>query len=240
MAYFGDTLSHGALLGVALAIWCHVHLLLAVAVFSLVLAMLLKQLLDRTQVPSDALLGLLSHTALALGLIAVTALPGPRVDLSALLMGDILSVSWQEVFIVSIAGSIVLAVFAIIYRPLLAACIDRDMAVVEGHPVFWSETLFLCLLALTVALALKIIGALLITALLIIPAATARQWSRSPEQMILGAALVGLLGVSTGLWGSAVIDIATGPLIVCCCSTLFLISVMLSNLVNFTTVRRKP
>lgn len=229
MAYFGDTLSHGALLGVALALFFHVHLMLGVAICSLVIGLLLKHLISQTNVPTDAVLGILSHTALAVGLIAVTALPGPRVDITALLMGDILSLAWFDVGVIWGGGLFAVLLFWRIFPTLLAATIDRDIAQVEKHPVAACDTLFILLLALVVALAIKVIGALLITALLIIPVASARQFSHTPEKMILWGTLSGVIGVSGGLWSSSYIDIATGPAIVCACAAIFFISVLFSN-----------
>tara|TARA_Y100000768_G_C23651442_1_gene528781 strand:- start:10 stop:654 length:645 start_codon:yes stop_codon:yes gene_type:complete len=203
--------------------------MIGVAACSILIGLLLKQLLVQTKVPTDALLGILSHTTLAAGLITVTALPGPRLAISTLLMGDILSLSWGEVTAIWVAGSFAIVAFWQLYPTLIASTIDKDIAQVEGYPVRCADTGFILLLALLVALALKVVGALLITALLVIPAATARQMARSPEQMIIYAAAVGLLGVSGGLWTSVWFDIATGPAMVCLCAGLFFISVLISN-----------
>lgn len=232
MAYFGDTLSHGALLGVALAILFQVHMMLGVAVTSVFIGLLLKQLLKQTKVPTDALLGVLSHTTLAIGLIAVTVLPGPRIAITTLLMGDILSLSWSEVVAIWGAGAVAILLFVRLYPTLLASTIDEGMAQVEGHPVKQADAAFILLLALLVALALKVVGALLITALLIIPAATARQAARSPEQMIGLAAGVGVLSVTGGLWSSMWVDIPTGPAMVCWCAGMFFLSVLMSNFIK--------
>ena len=221
MAYFGDTLSHAALLGVAGALFFEYPIMGPVAIVCVSIGLALKFLLAHVLIPTDALLGLLSHTALAIGLIAITQLPNSTVDLNALLMGDILAMSWQEVnYIWGSVGLLLIGLWRI-YPSLLSATIHRDVAIVEGHNPAISETGFIILLALAIALSLKIIGALLISALLIIPAAAARQLAKSPEQMMALASLFGLASVALGLKLSSELDVAAGPAIIVSAASLF-------------------
>ena len=214
MAYFGDTLSHAALLGVALALLFEVNVTLAVFVVSVGVSMSLLLLQKRAPLSADALLGLLSHSALALGLVLLAFLTWLRFDLMGLLFGDILSVSKMDIGIIWIGGMVVLAILAKIWRPLFAGTVNRELAVAEGMAYERANIIFMLLLVAVIAISIKIVGVLLITAMLIIPAAAARRFALGPEQMVLIAMVIGALSVVAGLYGSWEWDTPTGPSIV--------------------------
>lgn len=224
LAYFGDTLSHAALLGVALALVAEVDVTLAVLATSLAVALLLVVLRREETISSDALLGLLSHGALALGLVALSFLTTVRVDLLGLLFGDILAVSPADIAMIYGFGAAIAVTLAIVWRRLFAATVSRELAEAEGLSPGRSEIVLMVMLAGVVAVAMKIVGVLLITALLIIPATTARRVSRGPEAMALIAMATGVLAVVGGLYGSLSFDTPAGPSIVVAALVLFLVS----------------
>ncbi|MBD8875229.1 iron chelate uptake ABC transporter family permease subunit [Roseibium polysiphoniae] len=226
MAYFGDTLSHAALLGVALSLLLEVNTTLAVFVVSAALSLVLILLRKRETLSSDALLGLLSHGALAVGLVCLAFMTWVRMDLLGLLFGDILAVSRSDIGVVYVGGAMVLAVLIWIWRPLFAATVNPDLAAAEGLNPERVNLVFMFLMAAVIAIAMKIVGVLLITALLIMPAATARRFSTSPEQMAVLSALFGALAVISGLFGSLEWDTPSGPSIVVAALTLFMVSLM--------------
>lgn len=224
MAYFGDTLSHSALLGVALALLLQVNATLAVGAVSMLLAILLVILQRKNTLSSDAILGLLSHSALALGLVCLAFMTWVRVDLLGLLFGDILAVTKLDIAMIFAGGSFVLAVLISIWRKLFAATVSPDLAAGEGLNPDRTDLIFMLLTAVVIAISLKIIGALLITALLIIPAAAARRLSATPEQMAVMSALLGAVAVVSGLYASLNYDTPSGPSIVVAAMVLFVIS----------------
>jgi zinc transport system permease protein len=224
MAYFGDTLSHAALLGVAIALLAEINITLAVFGISAVIALALLWLERRAELSADALLGLLSHSALALGLVAFAFMTWVRIDLMGLLFGDILAVSRTDIAIIYAGGAAVLAVLALIWKPLFAATVNPELAGAEGLNPDRANLVFMLLLAVVVAIAMKIVGVLLITALLIIPAATARRFAGGPETMAAGAAIVGVMSVVGGLFGSLQWDTPSGPTIVVAALILFTLS----------------
>ena len=226
MAYFGDTLSHAALLGVALSLLLNVNTTLAVGVVSIFLAIVLMALRRSDTLSSDALLGLLSHSALALGLVCLAFMTWVRVDLLGLLFGDILAVTPMDIAMIYAGGAIVLGVLVVIWRRLFAATVSPDLAAGEGLKPERTELIFMLLTAIVIAISLKIIGALLITALLIIPAAAARRLSASPEQMAVIAALTGAAAVVGGLYSSLAYDTPSGPSIVVAAMALFVVSLV--------------
>lgn len=225
LAYFGDTLSHAALLGVALALLLEVNIMVAVFAVSACVSLALLALQRRAALSSDALLGLLSHSALALGMVALAFMTWVRIDLMGFLFGDVLAVSRSEVLVVYLGGMAVLAVLAMIWRPLFAATVSRELAEAEGMNPERANVVFMLLMATVIAIAMKIIGVLLITALLIIPAATARRFASGPEQMAVIAALVGAASVVAGLYGSLEWDTPSGPSIVVAALALFVLSI---------------
>ncbi|MEO9528486.1 metal ABC transporter permease [Roseibium sp.] len=226
MAYFGDTLSHAALLGVALSLLLQINTTLAVGGVSVILAGLLVFLRRRETLSSDAILGLLSHSALALGLVCLAFMTWVRVDLLGLLFGDILSVTRLDIAMIYGGGALVLVLLVLIWRRLFAATVSPDLAASEGLRPERTELVFILLTAIVIAISLKVIGALLITALLIIPAAAARRMSASPEQMAVIAAFAGAAAVVAGLYGSLHYDTPSGPSIVVAAMLLFMLSLV--------------
>jgi len=226
MSYFGDTMAHSALLGVALSLVLDINVTLGVFIIAAAVAGALLLLQRRNTLSTDALLGILSHSALAIGLV-VAFLSGIRVDLMGFLFGDILAVSVIDIVVIYLGGAVILGVLVAMWRPLLAATVNAELAEAEGMRPEVTRVVFMLLLASVIAIAMKIVGVLLITALLIIPAATARRISVTPEQMAVVSAFAGALAVTGGLFGSLRFDTPSGPSIVVAALALFLISVAL-------------
>ncbi|MBB5092374.1 zinc transport system permease protein [Pseudochrobactrum saccharolyticum] len=226
MAYFGDTMAHSALLGVGLAMLFDLNIMVSVFLIAFSIAMLLVVLQKRHSLSADSLLGILSHATLAFGLVLVAFMTWIRFDLMSLLFGDILAVSISDLIAIYAGGALILAGLIKLWRPLLAATISEDIAQAEGLQPELHRTLFMILLALLIAIAMKIVGILLITALLIIPAATARRFALSPEQMAIYAAFIGACSVIAGLFGSLNYDTPSGPSIVVASVVFFVISLL--------------
>ncbi|WP_312597905.1 zinc ABC transporter permease subunit ZnuB [Stutzerimonas nitrititolerans] len=224
MAYFGDTLSHAALLGVALGLMLEVNLTLAVVVCCVLLAVLLVTLQQRQPLASDTLLGILAHSTLSLGLVSLSFMDEVRVDLMGFLFGDLLAISPSDLAWIVGGSTLVLLMLIALWRPLLAITVHEELARVEGLPVAAIRLALMLLIAVVIAVAMKIVGVLLITSLLIIPAAAAQRHARTPEQMACGASLLGLLAVCLGLALSWYQDTPAGPSIVVSAAGLFLLS----------------
>ena len=226
MAYFGDTMAHSALLGVAVSLLFDVHIMVGVIACALLVSFALLLLEKRGVFSSDALLGILSHSTLALGLVLVGFMSWVRVDLMALLFGDILAVSVTDIGLIFGCGVVVLAVIFWKWHSLVAATVNVELAQAEGMAPQQSRILLMVCLAVLIAVAMKIVGILLITALLIIPAAAARRLSVSPEQMVIIASVLGIVAVVSGLNLSLAVDTPSGPSIVVSAGLLFLLSLI--------------
>tara|TARA_R110002110_G_scaffold415612_2_gene651782 strand:- start:237323 stop:238150 length:828 start_codon:yes stop_codon:yes gene_type:complete len=223
LAYFGETLSHSALLGVVLAFLLQINVTLAVFGVCAAVALSVLALQRNASLSSDSLLGMLAHSSLALGLVALAFMSSVRVDLMGFLFGDILAVSRLDLTVIYIGGGIVIAVLFFVWRALFAATVNYDLAEAEGLRPDRANVVFMLLMAVVIAISMKIVGVLLITALLIIPAATARQLARGPEQMAVFAAILGTIAVIAGLFGSLEWDTPSGPSIVVAAATLFVL-----------------
>lgn len=225
MAYFGEALAHSAILGVALGLAVGLDPNWPVLVVVAAVALLLSALQHGRGIPTDTLLGIFAQGTLALGLVVLAFLRNVRVDLLGYLFGDVLAVTPKDIIFIWAAALVALAVLWRIWRPLLSVTVHAELAQVEGVAVAQVRIAFMLLIAVVVAIALKIVGLLPITALLIIPAATARAFSRNPEQMALTAAAIGAFSVVFGLWGSLLWDTPSGP------------SIVVASLIVFTVVR---
>jgi zinc transport system permease protein len=226
MAYFGDTMAHSALLGVALSLFFSLNLMVSVFVVAALVSVILIVLQKRQGLSADALLGILSHATLAIGLVMVAFMTWVRFDLIAFLFGDILAVTPTDVAIVWLGGLVVVAIIAWLWRPLLAGTVNVELAEAEGMQPERARFIFMLLMALVIAIAMKIVGIMLITSLLIIPAAAARRFAATPEIMAVLASVIGAVAVVIGLFGSLTYDTPSGPSIVVAALLLFLISLL--------------
>lgn len=224
VAYFGDTLAHSALLGVSLGVLLDINLNITVIAIPLAMAIGLVFLEKRGFLSLDTLLGILSHSALAAGLVVISLLPGVRVDLMSLLFGDLLAVTKNDLWVIYTVSAAVLALLGLLWKQLINITVDPELAAVEGTNVTLVSTALMLITALVIALAMKVVGVLLITALLIIPAATARRVSQTPEQMAVAASLIAMLTVVMGLAMSWNLDTPAGPSVVISASFLFCLS----------------
>lgn len=223
MAYFGDTVSHASLLGVSLGFLLGISVNVGIIAVSLTVALLMIVMQKQRSLSNDTLLGILAHSTLSLGLVALAFVEGVRVDLNAWLFGDILAVSNQDLIILSFATVLILGVLIFIWKPLLSLTVHEDLARVEGVNVTLISTGYTLLIALTIAVGIKVIGALLISSMLIIPAAAARKLANTPERMAIIAMLLGTLSVLGGIAISYSWDTPAGPSIVVVATVIFAI-----------------
>jgi zinc transport system permease protein len=226
LSYFGDTLAHSALLGVVIAYALSFNIVLSVFIISGVISLSLLYLQKKTFLPNDALLGLLAHSVLAIGLVLLGILSFIRIDLMGLLFGDILSVNLNDLLIVWIGGAIVLGSLILIWRPLFAGTVNLELAKAEGLNSELANTIFTLLIAGVIAISIKIVGILLITGLLIIPASASRNLSSTPIQMAVIASIIGVISVALGLYSSMTWNSSTGPTILSVALVIFILTLL--------------
>jgi len=220
MAYFGDATAHAAILGVAIALALQVSIFFGAMAVALIMAVTVSLLAGRGYA-MDTLLGVLAHSSLAFGLVAVSFLSGVRIDLMAYLFGDILAVSRLDLAVIWGGAVIVTGLIAWRWEPLMTATLSEELAHASDIDPRREQLVLTLALAITVAVAIKVVGVLLIAAMLIIPAAAARSLARTPEAMAVTAGLIGTLSVVAGLRGAFHLDTPAGPSIVCVAALCF-------------------
>ena len=230
LAFFGDTISHSALLGVALSLIWQAPSGLILILFCVGLAIALTLIPFRSKVSIDSILAIFSHGSLALGLVALSLMNHPPISLTGFLFGDILALTWSDITLASLTALGIIILTRAFWRPLLTTFISEDLAKSEGISTSWIKVGFALALGLSIGLLLKTVGALLMTAMLIIPASTGRYLVNSPGRMMIAASLVGALSFTIGLWGSYVFDTPTAPMIVVAALLCFVLSRLLSFL----------
>jgi zinc transport system permease protein len=223
MAYFGDATSHASVLGVALALALDLPIFAGTLAVALAVAAIVYTLSGRS-FGADMILGVASHAALALGLVAVAFVDGPRLNLEAYLFGDILIITKLDLLMIWGGAALISGLIFWRWGRLLTSTLSPDLAWASGVKPDREGLLLMVALAVVVAVAIKVVGALLIGAMLIIPAASARSLARTPEQMVIGAMAIGVMASLLGIWGAWEWDLLAGPAIVCAAAAIFVVS----------------
>ena len=226
LSYFGDTLAHSALLGVTMAYSLEFNIAVSIFFISSIIALILIQLQKKTNLPSDALLGLLAHSSLAVGLVVIGFLSFIRFDIMGLLFGDILAVNKQDLLTIWIGGALILLVLKVIWKPLFASTVNYELAEAEGLNPDRAKAIFTILLAAIIAISIKLVGVLLITGMLIIPTAMSRNLSDNPKKMVLFSIIGGMMSVLIGLFSSLEFNTPSGPSIIAAALLLFILSLL--------------
>lgn len=220
MAYFGDSLAHSGLLGVAFGFALGIAVNAGIIIICSIFALLLVWLQQKRVLATDTLLGILAHSALALGMVTISVM-GRRIDLHSILFGDILTITRPELWWIYIGGAIVVIMLLMNWSSLVLMTLQEDLAQAEGINVLFCNLLLMFLMTLVVAVSIRSVGILLISSLLIIPAATAKQLAVSPEGMALLSSLLGVTAVAFGIYFSFAFDTPSGPTIVVAAVFLF-------------------
>ena len=226
MAYLGDTLAHSALLGVALGIVLSLNLTITIVVVCVALALIIVLLQYKQILSSDTLLGILAHASLALGLVTIALFADQGINVNSYLFGDLLASSWNDVWLIFAVVALVIVALLRYWRPLLSMTVHEELAQVEGVNVAAMKMLLMVLTALVIALAMKAVGVLLVTALLIIPAAASRRFVKAPEHMAVLASAMGSCAVAGGLAASYFLDLPAGPAVVLAATLFFGLSLL--------------
>ncbi|WP_430875952.1 zinc ABC transporter permease subunit ZnuB [Gilliamella sp. G0441] len=237
MSYFGDTLSHAALLGIAFGFLLNINLFYAVIFVTLILALGLIWLESQKQLPVDTLLGILAHSALSLGLVVISLIGNIRIDLMGYLFGDLLSITYADIFQILICVIFIGILLIWRWNDFLYITVNEELAFIQGINIRLTKLILTLLLAFTIGIAMKFVGALIITSLLIIPAATAKYFSKTPEKMALISIIIGIVAVISGLFFSFIYNTPTSPSVVLCNACLFFICLLTSKL--FLTIKNK-
>lgn len=223
MSYFGDTLAHSALLGIAIGLMTDSNPQLSIVLSSLILGTVLVFLDRNPNVSTDTLLGILAHSTLAIGVVLLALTNSVRVNLESYLFGALLTITLTDlIWVVAIVLFVTVALF-VLWHDFLSITAHKELAQIEGVNVERRNLYLVLLIALTISVSMKIVGVLLITSLLIIPPAAARKYAKTPEKMAFLASFIGGMSVLLGLLGAFYLDTPAGPTIVLIATLVFLI-----------------
>ena len=231
MSYYGESIAHSSLLGVGLGILMGIGINLGVIFTCLLFGILFLWLQQSKVLSSDTLLGVLAHLALSVGVIVIS-MNRVKIDIHSFLFGDILTVTQNDLWGMYLAVLVVVIIICLNWSSLLLVTIDEDLAKAEGVNPLFINLLLTSILTIVVAVSIQIIGLLLITSMLIIPAAASRRLVNSPETMAVVATVIGILSLIIGIFLSVEIDAPSGPSIVVVSAVLFFLSPVLAMLLN--------
>jgi len=226
LPYLGDAIAHSAIFGIVLGLLFGINITLSIVLTSITFSLLLTML--RRKLEHNITVVIFSYSFLALGLFLLPfVVSNAQIDIFSYLFGDILLVDDHEIYITTACAILVLIWIYFRWKKLLLMAINEDLAVVEGINPYRLDLEFMLITACVIGISIKIIGVLLMAAIIIIPAAAARNISRTPVQMLLFSVMFGILSILIGIGGSYWFDSPSGPSIVLASTLLFLTSLFL-------------
>ena len=230
LAFLSDTLGHAAVLGVGIGIGLQIHPMLGVLAVILLIVLSLSRVNSFNNALSETTLAIISHSGLAAGLILLGTMPSQNISLESILFGDLLATSENDLMMIAITVTVLVFLLLHHWRSFVAVSVSREIAQAEGIEVRKTQFLMYLMIALLVAVMMKVMGVLLIAAALVIPTSSARLVSRSPEQMVLFSAIFGIGSLAGGMTSSFHFDWQTGPAIVLSAAVLLVITLVVKQL----------
>lgn len=224
MSFFADAIGHSALTGIALGLLLDINPFIAALAFALLVALLIAGVRTISRQSFDTLLGVFFAAAVSIGVIIVSLTPGYQADLVNILFGDILTVAPLDMLLSVILALVIAVILFFSGKALVSLTFDASLARAESIPVARHELTFLLLLAATIALSIKFVGVMLVTAMLIIPAAAAQNLAKSLSSMFVWAGAIALFAVAAGMLASAAFNLPSGPAIVLVSTLVFIFS----------------
>lgn len=226
MSCFGDALSHISLLGIVFALLLNINIFFSIIIITFISAISLISLENINNLNIEILLSIISHAALSLALILISFMPYINIDLMSYLFGDLLAINFFDLSIIGFQVLFVAFILTWKWKDLLLLIIHAEIAQVEGVNIKHTKLILMLITAFSIGISMKFFGSLIINALLIIPAATARRFSHSPEHMVIFSIFFGILSVTSGLALSAIYDTPAGPSVVVSSIFFFIFSML--------------
>jgi len=230
IVFISGGISHAAFGGIGLGYWLGIDPILAVIPFSLAAALGIGVISRRTRISDDAAIGILWTMGMALGILFVHLTPGYAPDLMSYLFGNILTVPARDLAVMLILDAVIVLTVLAFYREFSALSFDEEFATVVGVPARILTLVLLCLVALSVVVLIRVVGIILVIALLTLPASIGRQFSHNLKKLMALSSLVGIALTAVGLWLSYVFDLASGATIILVLGSVFFLSSLYSTL----------
>lgn len=232
VVFISGGIAHASFGGIGLGYLLGINPVLGAMFFAIASALGMGLVTKRTKLPEDTAIGILWAMGMALGIIFISLTPGYTPDLFSYLFGNILTVPAFDLMLMLILDVVIIAVVLLLYKEFLLLSFDEEFSTIAGVPTQRLYLLLLCLIALTVVVLIRVVGIILVIALLTIPAALARQFTHNIKKMMLLAILAGAVFTFSGLWLSYLLDFASGATIILVSGSALFISFGVSKLRN--------
>jgi zinc transport system permease protein len=229
LSFFSDALGHSALLGVSIAVLLNLNPTLVLIPFAVLFALLVNQLVQRSRLPTDALLNIVYSSSLAFAVVTLSLVETYRGGIQQLLFGDILGISWTDLWVIGALLLLALSYVIVSLRAQVLLTLDDDLAGAFGVRVSAHRLAFIILLGVVVAVSVKAVGVLLISAFVVIPACASRLVSRRLPAYVLGSSLLGGVCALVGLLASGLTNLPSGPCVVIVQFSGFLLALLVSQ-----------
>jgi zinc transport system permease protein len=226
MSFFSDAIAHAAFAGIAAGLLLGIDMSISSVAVAVLIALIIAFLSEKTALSHDTVIGIAFSGAIAAGLLIIGMMKGYRADLFTFLFGDILAITGADLFLIFIVGVLTILILLIFFKPFLQITFNRDLARVEGINVRLFEYMLFIIIAVVVTISLKIIGIILVTSLLIVPAAAAKNIASSMKRLFMISCLFGVVSGIVGLVGSVYLDTASGPTIVMVSILIFFLTML--------------
>jgi ABC-type Mn2+/Zn2+ transport system permease subunit len=229
MSFFSDAISHSAFAGIAVGAMLGADLSMSSVIVAILIALLIAFLSEKTTLSHDTVIGVAFSGAIATGMLVMGMLKGYRADLFAYLFGDILAITNNDLLLILAVTILTITSLLLFLKPFLQITFNRDLAKVEGINVRFFEYLLFLIIAVVITVSLKIVGIILVTSLLIVPAASAKNLASSMKRLFMLSSFFGVLAGIVGLIGSVYLDTPSGPTIVLVSIGIFFLTMFKSS-----------
>ncbi|MGM0365223.1 MAG: metal ABC transporter permease [Actinomycetota bacterium] len=232
MSFFANAIAHSSLAGIALGFFMGLNPMVTAVIFGIVIAVLISYLKNRSALSVDTIIGIFLPSSMALGILIIGLLEGYKPDLLSYLFGNILAVDRFYMYLSVGLGLVVIILLSVFFKKYLFITFDRELAAIQGLNVVAYDYLFIILLATTVIIGTRVVGIILVSALIVIPAASSKNISSNFTQMVLYSVVFGFASSLLGLISSYYLNLASGASIIMVSVAIFLITLLLRPVVG--------
>ena len=223
IVFISGGIAHASFGGIGLGYYLGINPILGVLPFSIASALSMGWVSKRSRLPEDTAIGILWAMGMSIGIILISMTPGYAPDLMTYLFGNILTVPFSDIILMLVLDAIIILMVYAFYKEFLALCFDEEFATVRGVHAERQYLVLLCLIALTIVVLIRVVGVILVIALLTIPAAMSRQFTSNLKKMMMLSIIFGAVFSSGGIWLSYMFDVPSGATIILVMSVVYLL-----------------
>lgn len=224
MSFFANAIAHSSLAGIALGFLIGINPMISAVIFGIIIALLISYLKNKSTLSVDTIIGIFLPTSMAIGVLIIGLLKSYKPDLLSYLFGNILAIDRFYMYLSLGLGLAVILIMAVFFKPYMFMAFDRELAALQGVKVVVYDYLFVIMVAATVIISTKVLGIILVSALIVIPAASSKNISTNFTQMVVFSIIFGFLSSLLGLFLSYILNLASGATIIMVSAAIFFIT----------------